>query len=385
MSMTPAATSRNPWSLTRMPASRARLPGWQEIYTTRPAALAPTSARRPGSVEGRRRQVGSDVRDVGDSLPCSVANGSGHESRLALDTQHFAGATRQRQREIAEPAEQVEHGVPRFEREQFHRAADHPLVEFAIDLDEVGGLELEMQAERGECVSKGQRTRLQRPHRLGAARLQVEAHRVTGFEAAQQIEIGLGRSVEHAQHDRADAVGDRDLGLGHSRSDRKPGDQLRQRIDQHSRRRRENAAFVQVSDVGRRALAKSDQHPSLAWHQLYAEPCAPPIRPDRPCQRFEHTRGLDAAESDQVLQQLGLLESKLRRRSEVLQRAAAAEAEMRALGRHTVFAWSQHLLEHSLVEIASPPHAPQDHALTRQRIRDEHRLAVDLGDASTFV
>src|ERR1700733_5965497 len=35
ISITPAPLSVNPSSFTKIPASRAKLPGWQEIYTTR--------------------------------------------------------------------------------------------------------------------------------------------------------------------------------------------------------------------------------------------------------------------------------------------------------------------------------------------------------------
>src|SRR5271165_1185247 len=35
ISITPAQVSLNPWVCTKISASRAKLPGWQEIYTTR--------------------------------------------------------------------------------------------------------------------------------------------------------------------------------------------------------------------------------------------------------------------------------------------------------------------------------------------------------------
>src|SRR5450631_826835 len=50
ISITPAQVSVNPWVPTKISASRAKLPGWQEIYTTRrgrQCAMRVNSAQAP--------------------------------------------------------------------------------------------------------------------------------------------------------------------------------------------------------------------------------------------------------------------------------------------------------------------------------------------------
>ncbi len=86
---------------------------------------------------------------------------------------------------------------------------------------------------------------------------------------------------------------------------------------------------MQVCDVRRGALAEADQHAPLARHVLDAQPRAAPVAPDRAGQRLEHPLGLHAAEAREILDQLSLLERELRRGRQVLQRAAAADAEVR--------------------------------------------------------
>src|ERR1035438_9162963 len=50
ISITPAQVSLKPWEYTKISASRAKLPGWQEIYTTRrgrQCAIRAMSAEAP--------------------------------------------------------------------------------------------------------------------------------------------------------------------------------------------------------------------------------------------------------------------------------------------------------------------------------------------------
>src|SRR5580658_392286 len=59
ISITPAQVSLNPWVCAKISASRAKLPGWQEIYTTRRGRQ---SAMRASSAEAPARGGSSSTR-----------------------------------------------------------------------------------------------------------------------------------------------------------------------------------------------------------------------------------------------------------------------------------------------------------------------------------
>ena len=229
------------------------------------------------------------------------------------------------------------------------------------------------------------RLRGERPHGVRAARLKIDTNRAFALEARERFEIGGRRLVQPAQHQCAGVVRDRDFDLREPRGDRQPGDERRERVHQAAGRGGEDPALVEVGNVGCRPLPEADQHAPLARDELHAEPRTPAVRPGGPRQRLKHAARLDAAQPHEVLEQLRLLEGELRGGCEVLQCAAAAEPEMRTLGRHPVRTRAQHLLEHRLVEIAAPSHAAHEHPLARQRVGDEHGLAVDPGDSPGLV
>ncbi len=103
MSITPAPISLNPWSFTKIPASRAKLPGWQEIYTTRRGrqcamrAMHRKRARarrieqrqivavvRPGSKVLRLEQIFHGELGVSDAVAPGVGPCFGDQRRIAL-------------------------------------------------------------------------------------------------------------------------------------------------------------------------------------------------------------------------------------------------------------------------------------------------------------
>src|ERR1700680_56989 len=59
ISITPAQVSLNPWPCTKISASRAKLPGWQEIYTTRRGRQC---ANRVSSADAPARGGSSSTR-----------------------------------------------------------------------------------------------------------------------------------------------------------------------------------------------------------------------------------------------------------------------------------------------------------------------------------
>ena len=82
--------------------------------------------------------------------------------------------------------------------------------------------------------------------------------------------------------------------------------------------------------------------------------------------------------------ELALLGGELRRGRQVLQRAAAADAEMRAARCDALGRGLEHLEQLAVVVLAVPPRAPEADALARQRAGDEHGLAA-VHDALAFV
>ena len=83
-----------------------------------------------------------------------VVLGALHERRLPLDTEDFAGAPRERQREIPDAAEQVEQAVVRTRFEQLYRLADHGAVDVGIHLHEIDRFEFDACIELRQHVVK---------------------------------------------------------------------------------------------------------------------------------------------------------------------------------------------------------------------------------------
>ena len=67
-------------------------------------------------------QVGGMKRRVGDVVPLRIGARTRNQRGLALDAGHARGATRHRQREVTQPAIQVEHCGLRVELQQLHDA-----------------------------------------------------------------------------------------------------------------------------------------------------------------------------------------------------------------------------------------------------------------------
>jgi hypothetical protein len=93
-------------------------------------------------------------------------------------------------------------------------------------------------------------------------------------------------------------------------------------------------------------------------------------------------RTFDARE---VLEELVLFGGELRRSRQVLQRTAAADAEMGAARFDAVRRRGQDPDELRLIELTAAAQYPQPYPLAGQRTGDEDDLAVDAGDAAAVV
>ena len=123
----------------------------------------------------------------------------------------------------------------------------------------------------------------------------------------------------------------------------------------------------------------------LPGHVLDAEPGPAPVVPWLADDGRQPLLGLDAPDALQRLRDDPLLERHLRAMREMLQRAAAAAAEVLAPRRDALGRRLEHALEIGFLQLA-PPLAQHDFdALAGQRIGDEHAPAVEIGDAHAVV
>src|SRR5262249_30914080 len=112
---------------------------------------------------------------------------------------------------------------------------------------------------------------------------------------------------------------------------------------------------------------------------------AAPVAPWLAGERGQPLVRLHARNPRERLRDRALLELDLRAISEVLERAAAAAAEVLALGTDAVGRRLDDAHELGLLELA-PAFAQLDlHDLAGQRVRNEHALAVDVGNPFAVV
>ncbi|MNY29238.1 hypothetical protein D3C86_1632690 [compost metagenome] len=139
-----------------------------------------------GDILGRHlEQVAAGERSLA-SQP--VVLGIGQRARgqhlAALDAHHRGALRGQRQREIADAAEQVEQPVRGRGVQQAQRTADQHAVDLVIDLREIGRLERHADAELGQRVSQFLVCRIERIDRVRTLRLEPELHAVAVGEGA---------------------------------------------------------------------------------------------------------------------------------------------------------------------------------------------------------
>ncbi len=178
---------------------------------------------------------------------------------------------------------------------------------------------------------------------------------------------------------------DRDLDLRNARRESTGSDQRRERIDQ-SRRPAEPAprhSCRSATMALKRSRNPTSERP-LRVHEARTQPRATPVAPRLARQRRQAALRLHLAEPAQRLAQLRVLDRQLRSRREVLQRAAAAVAEMRALRRDAIGRRRDHADQLPLVEAALALADPVFDGLTGKRAGHEHDLAR-LHDAPAVV
>ena len=308
----------------------------------------------------------------------AVARGVGprprDEPRLALDADDFARRARDGQRKIAEPAKKIEHAILRPDLQRLDRPRDQARVHRRIDLHEVGGLKREFEPVLGQTVMQIRRRAAQRVHRVVIPGLQIDAYAVSILERRERRQIRLAERIEIAQHQHGHGIGDRDFDLRDALARLQAADQRFERRDQPVHRRREDLATLERGDVGLGALAKPDQHLAAFEDVFDAEPRAAPIRPGRPLQGRQPLARLDPPDAREIVHQFARFGGDLRLGRQMLQRASAADAEVRTARRDAISRRLEHLEQLRLVVRAMPPRALIADFFAGQRARDERGL-----------
>ena len=181
-----------------MPASRARLPGWQETYTTvararsRDHAAALPARRRAADRAAPCRSVAAPraLAAIGfggqigrEEFACS----RGRCARRSLRPRDQAGVAFDADHVLRRCAPAAARNCPvrRTDRAPCSSARsaskpdgalDHAFVELAIHLHEIGGLKLQLDVELRQPIDQRRRRRSQRRDRVVAAGLQINLH-----------------------------------------------------------------------------------------------------------------------------------------------------------------------------------------------------------------
>jgi hypothetical protein len=312
---------------------------------------------------------------VADAVAAGVVAGTRDECAVAFDPDAALSAARQGQREVAESAVKVKHRRVRRQLKQLHGAADERLVHRGIDLDEVGRREFQLEPETRQPVAQWRSAAGERLHRVKPAWLQVQLHAVRERERLEGGTILRRRGSEDPQHQRGGIIGHRHFDLRQVLADAQARQHRRERRDQSPGRSRQHLAGGELRHVGGGALTKPDHDAVLLVHELGTQAGAAPIAEGRSAERRQPAARLHAGHPRERLPQFGFFGGELCWRGQVLQRAAAAQAKVRA-ARHDAQRRSlKHLKKLPVIVPAVPARAPEADLFPRQRAGDEGGLA----------
>ena len=180
----------------------------------------------------------------------------------------------QRQREVAQPAEEVHHPVLGPRVQHLHRTTQQLAVDASIDLREIGRAKRNADAEFGQFVGQCRgaiRAPLgvaQQARRVRPARLLPDLGAMLAAKGDQAVAVLAGERQQRAKHQcqrmpgRLLTVPYRHLDLRHAVADGERLDQRLQGRQQHRDLRRQHRTFVQISHVAGLLLVKANQHPA---------------------------------------------------------------------------------------------------------------------------
>ena len=238
-----------------------------------------------------------------------IRAGTLHQPGIAFHADHFAIArcARQRQGEVAQAAEQIQHALARLHVQQLQRAGDHRLVELGVDLDEVQRAEHQFDVPLRQPERQLRRIAGERVNGIDATRLQ-EDRKAFGFSEGRELRlVGIGEWLQVAEHKRDLCIAGDELDLRDVAARVQAIDQCAQRRDLEAQLRDHDMAFADVGHEARILLAEPDQGLVLLLDPAHREATLPAIAPAVPAQWWQHALRRNMADALQVLQQDPLL------------------------------------------------------------------------------
>ena len=306
-----------------------------------------------------------------------------HQGLTAFNAQHRSGAACQRQSEVAQAAEPVDHALVRARIEQAQGGADEHAVDVRIDLGKVRGAKRHGDAEFGQAVSQLRRVRADAVHGIRPLGLQPPLHAgMLRGKGVQLVDVDLAQRLQVAQHQGRDGIATSQLNLRAGIARIQAGDERTQRQEQGADVRRQDGARAHVGDVAAFAFVKTDQHLAFFCHIPYRQTRTPAVAPGWAMDGAQHPLRPAFAQVPEVVFEHALLDGHLRGRVQVLHFAAAAcacvQAKMIARRLHALRRFLMNLRERGRLPIVFAAPTLGADPFARQRAFDEHDLAIGL-------
>src|SRR5690606_18094169 len=290
----------------------------------------------------------------------------------------------QRQAEVADAAEQVQHPLARPDVKPVQSLIDHLLVDAGVDLGEVAGGKMESQllviqpigrlsavaAEAMQyCLAAGLKVAGQ-PMATGqlqqamlvrlAQRLQM-THDQTGMQPAHQLDMAETAATLH-QLQLLGEIGQHLCELG---------DQYRATADLHQ--------------LAAGTLAIANLQPAAARILAHRQPGALAVAVLGPGECRHPAFGLQTGKVFQLLTQRLLLELQLGGLGDMLETATATQGNVRAGGFLPLGTGGAQLLETRLDQLAARTYHPRDHLFAGQPALDEHGAPLPAADTAAVM
>ena len=216
------------------------------------------------------------------------------QQRAALEADHLRAARGDRQREVADAAEEIRDALARLRIEQPQRARNEHAVHRRVHLREIGGLERDLQAEFGQRVVEAASPRPDGTARRCPA-LPAAARRWTRFASANARSSAWSSAVNGSRWRNRSTVAASPTAIStcgtRSRIDSLPISARRGTIRAEMRGGR-TSQLLHVRHVGGFALAETDQRAALAFDVAHRQARAVPVAPLRAVDRRQHRAGL---------------------------------------------------------------------------------------------
>ena len=298
-------------------------------------------------------EIGGEEMRVFDTVAVRVLFGALHESGFAFDADDLLRTRASGSVKLPRPQKRSSTRSVFCGSSRVERALDHAPVHAAVDLDEIERPEFDVERTVGKRETSASHRRA-----IAAATLSMPPGcRKMPSPFVSPNAMSAARSFATAAADdgtraatRSIAGGDfdlRDVALRFERFDH-----LRDRGDARSDRWMQHVAGADVGDEASVGFAEADQHAIFLLDELDAQPALAPIAPRRIGQRRENRpRAVTLPMRSKFSISTRLFRGDLRGRIQMLQRAAAAYAEMRTARHDAIGRGLQHFFDDRLVVV----------------------------------